>query len=942
MKRLLLIPFISLPAIGLEIEDISVQTKPKQENYSEIKNTSNKKFFEEKKQLKKSFSVYDNELLKLLVQTFLGNQDLDNAYEVAKKAVELFPNDPYWLKTFGQIAIWNKKPTEGLESYLRLYQLTKDENLKKEIFNLSLAVNRFDIAKKLIEEDFKSGKYKDLQTVYYIYYQTGDAKELISILDDLYKKEKSKEILYILTSILYNLGDTNKALIYGEKLVKEHQPSLKDIILYSNILYSVGRFKDSLEVLKSYFNKVDEEKDENLKKEYLDTLSNLAWALKDFDISIKASEKLYKMQSAHLGDFIRLYTYYLFKGDYNLSKKYAYEGYKKYKLELLKEGYVESLFRMKEYKKIVEFIENENINYFQSTLIFSRYINSLIKIGEKQKAIDLVIKTLEYNFKPDLLAELIYTAIDTSDQNLAELIVNNYSKHEKQLKKEFGFLYYFLQNGKKALTLLSDLKNSKNYSDLIVYADLLNLYGKFEEGIFMKYNLYKQLNEKIKSGQYTDLDLENYLKVAVEFLPARKYNELLDIAKNRLIPDVYQDIYNSYILSIENQNKLEYLMKRHTYTLRPWMRLNLALWMDDRYLQQELLEKYSQILPIRDRVEAFRRRGEINKAMYYGYKGLEENPDDYLLYKQQRDLIVENRPKLEIQTSYNERGQVAEVTENIYLSTYVAEGVKLFVKYKNSDIKTLGSGLIKVKKNQNYAIGLDKLFDDERLTMSIGILDTIDPNPYFDINYIKYLTNRLTLGLGIGFNVPADDTLYILYGGMKNRYSINLTYNITNRLTYYMNPSYNQFYSSDKVKIGTSFNLYEEIYYKLRVGYPDYTFRIYTSHGKYSEKEGNKGSIEKISQYQNPKVLPNSYNQIGVGFLFGYDNDTSLVRVWRPFLSVDSSYNDITGIGYGFSGGLGGGILKQDNLSVGFSYYKGFKGTEDKYFTVYFKYLLFY
>ncbi|WP_297890353.1 tetratricopeptide repeat protein [Sulfurihydrogenibium sp.] len=798
---------------------------------------------------------------------------------------------------------------------------------------------------RVIEEDFKSGKYKDLQTVYYIYYQTGDVKELISILEDLYKKEKSNEILYILTSILYNLGDTNKALIYGEKLVKDHQPSLKDIILYSNILYSARRFKDSLEVLKSYFNKVDEEKDEKLKKEYLDTLSNLAWALKDFNTSIKASEKLYTIESANLGDFIRLYTYYLFKGDYNLSKKYAYEGYKKYKLELLKEGYVESLFRMKEYKEIIEFIENENINYFQSTLIFSRYINSLIKIGEKQKAIDLVIKTLEYNFKPDLLAELIYTAIDTSDQNLAELIVNNYSKHEKQLKKEFGFLYYFLQNGKKALTLLSDLKNSKNYSDLIVYADLLNLlnlYGKFEEGTYMKYSIYKQLNEKIKSGQYTDLDLENYLKVAVEFLPARKYNELLDTAKNKLSPDVYQDIYHSYLLSIENQNKLEYLMKRHKYTLRPWMRLNLALWMGDRYLQQELLEKYSKILPIRDRVEALRRTGEINKAMYYGYKGLEENPDDYLLYKQQRDLIVENRPKLEIQTSYNERGKVAEVTENIYLSAYVAEGVKLFVKYKNSDIKTLGSGLINVKNVQNYTVGLEKVLDDGKLTVSVGVLNTINSNPYLDINYTKYMTNRLYSGLGIGFNVPADDTLYLLYGGMKNRYSINLTYNITNRLTYYINPSYNQFYSSDKVKIGTSFNLYEEIYYKLRVGYPDYTFRIYTSHGKYSEKEGNKGSIEKISQFQNPKVLPNSYNQIGVGFLFGYDNDTSLVRVWRPFLSVDLNYNDITGIGYGFGGGIGGGIFRQDNLSLGINYYKGFKGTGDKYFNTYLKYLLFY
>ncbi len=934
MKRLLILALLPTTAIATEVEDILKEIKKTIED----KTISNQNL----SKTKKVFSSYDNELLKLLVQTFLGNQDLDNAYQVAKKASELFPKDPYWLKMLGQIAIWNKKPSEGLEAYLKLFQLTKDENLKKEIFNLALAVNRFDIAKNLIEDDFKSGKYKDLQKVYYIYYQTGEIKELISILIDLYEKEKSKEILYTLTSVLYNYGDINRALIYGEKLIKDTQPTLKDILLYSNILYAGKRYKDSLTVLKSYLEKINEEKDENLIKDYLSTLSDLAWSLKDFDTSIQASEKLYSIKSAKLGDFIRLYTYYFFKQDYELSKKYAFEGYQKYGRELFLEGYIESLFNMKEYKNIVEFIEKENINYYKSTLIFSRYINSLIKIGKKEKAIDLVIKTLEQNFNTDLLAELIYTSIDTSDKKLAKLIVNKYSKYENQLKKEFGFLYYFLQNGKKALSLLSYLKNSKNYSDLIVYADLLNLYGKFEESIYMKYNLYKQLNEKIKSGNYTETELENYLKVAMEFLPSRKYNEILEIAKDKLNPDVYQDIVLSYNTHIQYQSKVEYIVKKHRYYLRPWMRLNLSLWTDDRYLQQELLEKFSDILPIRDRVEALRRTGEINKAMYYGYKGLEENPDDYLLYKQQRDLIVKNRPKLEIKTSYNQRGDVNEIEENIYLSAYVSESVKLYVKYKNSDIKTLGSGLINIKNNQNYSVGIEKIFDGGKISISIGVLDTVNSNPYLNINWIEYLTNRLTSGLELGFNIPADDTLYLLYGGMKNKYSVSLTYNITNRLTYLLNPSYNQYYSSDKVKIGTSFNLYEELYYKLRVGYPDYTFRIYTSHGKYSEKDGNKGSIEKISQYANPKVLPYSYNQIGVGFLFGFENDTSLVRVWRPFFSLDLSYNDITGIGYGFGGGVGGSLFRQDNLSLGVNYFKGFKGTFDKFFNAYLKYMLFY
>ncbi|MFN3977016.1 MAG: tetratricopeptide repeat protein [Sulfurihydrogenibium azorense] len=950
MKRLMLSTLLITPVFATEIEDIVIEGKELQKDKNDIKleeNVKENNNYEEdikpvKKTTEKKLTFKDNELLKLLVQTFLGNQDLENAYEVAKKAAELYPNDPYWLKMLGQIAIWNKKPEEGLQAYLKLFQLTKDESVKKDLVNLAIAVNRFDIAKQLIEEDIKSGKYRDFKNIYYIYYNAGDIKELISILKELYNKEKDKEILYNLVFLLYNYGDVKDALQYGKILIENHSPNLRDVLLYSNILYSNRRFQESYKVLKSFLDKISGGDDENLKVEYLETLSNLAWALKDFDTSVYASTKLYQMNKASLQDFIRLYTYYFYKQNYKLSQKFAYEGYEKYKAQILLEGYIESLFRLKDYKKIVDFVEKEKIQPSQSILVFSRYINSLLKIGEKEKVLNLVSTVLDKNFSPTILSELIYTAIDTSDQNLAKYLVRKYSKYENYLRKEFGFLYLFLQNGKKALHLLSNLRESKNLSELVLFADVLNLYGKFEQSLYLKYKIYKYLHKKINSGNYTDEELENYLKVAMEFTNSRKFNEMLEIAKAKLHPDVYQDIYLSYQFMLENQNKVEFLMRKHRYSLRPWMKLNLALWMDDSYWQQKLLEDYIDVLPIRDRVEALRRTGEVKKATEYSYKGLEENPDDYLLYKQQRDLIVENVSKFESKVSYTERGNVDAFEEDIYLDKYITENVKVFIKYSNSDIQKLASGLINTSGRKDFSIGLQKTFDNGKLTISIGVLDTVNSNPYIDIDYTQYIYNRLNLGSRVGFNLPADDTLYLLYGGMKNRFGLSLTYNFNNRLSYFINPSYNQYYSSDKVKIGTSFNIYEELYYKLRVGYPDYTFRLYTSHGIYNEKDGYKGSIEKISLYPNPKVLPSTYNQIGVGFLFGYENDNSYVRVFRPFLSVDLSYNDVTGVGYGFGGGFGGTIFRQDNLSVGFNYFKGFKGTTDKYFNTYIKYRLYY
>jgi hypothetical protein len=250
--------------------------------------------------------------------TFLGNQDLENAYIVAKKGAELFPNNPYWLKNLGQVAIWTKRPAEGIEAYLKLYQITKDENIKRELFNLALATNRFDIAINLVEKDALSGKFNDLKTLLYIYQQAGEVKKLTEILEAMYEKDKNIDILRNLTMILYNYGDLDKASKYGEILYSRQDKNYKDVLLYSSILYAKKDFKKSLEVLKSYLPNITVSKDiEEDRLEYLYTLSDLAWALRDFDTSINIATQLDKIGKGRLAEYIRLYTYFYYKKNIN-------------------------------------------------------------------------------------------------------------------------------------------------------------------------------------------------------------------------------------------------------------------------------------------------------------------------------------------------------------------------------------------------------------------------------------------------------------------------------------------------------------------------------------------------------------------------------------------------------------------------------------------------
>ncbi|MBX0311637.1 MAG: tetratricopeptide repeat protein, partial [Sulfurihydrogenibium sp.] len=327
IKIATLIAFTPLVSYAIEKEDITLQKVNK----------------ELSKQIKIS-KVYDEELLKLILITFLGNQDLENAYIVAKKGAELFPNNPYWLKNLGQVAIWTKRPAEGIEAYLKLYQITKDENTKRELFNLALATNRFDIAINLVEKDALSGKFNDLKTLLYIYQQAGEVKKLTEILEAMYEKDKNIDILRNLTMILYNYGNLDKASKYGEILYSRQDKNYKDVLLYSSILYAKKDLKKSLEVLKSYIPNITVGKDiEEDKLEYLYTLSDLAWALRDFDTSINIAVQLDKIDKGRLAEYIRLYTHFYYKKEYKLSADYALKGYEKYKDFYLLSGYIESL-----------------------------------------------------------------------------------------------------------------------------------------------------------------------------------------------------------------------------------------------------------------------------------------------------------------------------------------------------------------------------------------------------------------------------------------------------------------------------------------------------------------------------------------------------------------------------------------------------------------------
>jgi hypothetical protein len=224
---------------------------------------------------------------------------------------------------------------------------------------------------------------------------------------------------------------------------------------------------------------------------------------------------------------------------------------------------------------------------------------------------------------------------------------------------------------------------------------------------------------------------------------------------------------------------------------------------------------------------------------------------------------------------------------------------------------------------------LGRKLEKGEVKIGVGRSEHVDSNTSFDIAGSFYLYKNINLEFGAGKSITTDESIYLLLGGVKDRVFLALSHAITPKTFLYDRIEYANFFSQDRKKVGYGIQNLIELSRKLRAGYPDYTIRAFLSSGIYKEREGDKGTLDKITPFTDTKFLPSSFNELGVGFSFGHENRDLFTRVWRPFLDLSLSYNNRYEGGFSISGGVGGEIFKQDNLSLECGYIKGFGGTAE-------------
>lgn len=903
---------------------------------------------------KKSMADENDQELRLLFQVFSYSSDLENAYLTAKKALKTFPRSLYWHNKMAEVALWTGRRQEAMEEMMYVYKRTHDRKLEEKIYKYALSAYQYDTAAVMIEKRVKRDpSKKNIEEMVYIFDLVGKPLESAEILDALYQKDTSRR--YLLTQqlqIYLNMGEIQRAEKIVKQIDKEQMHDIQSAFLCSQYYFIVRDMDASYHCLKS----VDlESTDENLTRYYMQ-LSDFSWYKREHEQAAEASIKVDEANATRLVDYERILSVYKDK-EPSRAMKAALDAYEKFSQNYLFYTYAYLAMDLKQHQEVLdvcEKIESKRNNTLPEDALYwmikAQLYTSVNEDIQAKKAFEWA-QALSPGSN-EIIESYLWFLMDTKDtQALSRLLfaLEEKKKVSSRLWLSMAVAYFSIQEGDRAAYYLEMLKKNKMQSrdsDLL-YAYVRQLQND-EDGFYKEIRaIYKKMNKELKNRPERGADsdfMQTYLSVKMFLVGADEFEESLQNAKLAL----KYDAYNALSLSFAQRENIDEQVKMMAEPMKasePWIRLGLALTANDRQSQQDIIYKYYRSLPLGDTLSAATNDMQISFAQSIAFEGLEKNEKNSLLYQQMRNLHNEHADSFIVKAGYLSRSGVNQTYSDMHNSYYLAKGYSLETDLflgrnainDNEVFKSIASS------STSFGLGIKKRFARGSYQVDIGVRDSADTYNYFSFKYQTMISRRLNMELTVDKAAKAEESVYLMVGGYKDRIGLQMAYSILGSSTIGLYLEEAKFSSDDGVSLGSGLSGRLDYSYLQRSAYPDITFTPYYTFGIYNEKGGSNGVIDDMLTFADSNVISDDFWYTGVDLSYGMENRYNYVRVWRPFFSISPYYNGRESqFNYGFSAGLGGELFGQDNLSFIAEYAESVGGTTDQLWRTYFRYKILY
>jgi predicted Zn-dependent protease len=952
------------------------------QNDTIINNTADTQALNQKEQAEKdsfdseapSLSGSDEEL-KLMVQVFLYNGDLENAYKVASIGYNRNKRSYYWNQKMAEICQWTNRSARSMKHLRIMYEERYDRKIEDKLISYGSKNYQYEEIEPLVVNRAKRNPTEEnIDLMIKVYKEIGLPEKVVGVLDSEYRKNPNNRML--LTKALdlsLEIGDLNLSKKYVD-LIEQQQPySQKDAYLvakyyyvthniskaYASILQTNAKERtltpkemklDEIRDVKHEIKLTDEDK-------YYQLKSDLGWYLQDNINAAKASKYLMYLGKARLVDYERIAFVYQ-KLDSDLSRVAVKKAYQEYKLSYLFYSYANEAINSNTYddlEKLIKDIDAEHSPLVNDALYW--IIKSQVYAHYNQK--DLEKEALLHALKIDpknyqTKLTLLWFFLDSHDIQSVRTILTDLDA-DPDLDSSMYFpmagVYFDINEITKASfytqkLLLEDSKVTKSIKFKFLQAYIYQIQNN--EPAFIRYmkEIIHDLKEQAKKNpelKTQDRWLSNYLRAAIYVIHPDKFEKKLKKAKKYLSKENYDEI--SYSWAVKKTAYEKSLKIYNAMGKKPlWIKFSNDMVFQDHSKTENLLAEYLKALSMGDKSQATELDGQVALSQSITFDGLNRNGYNQNAYIHHRDLSKKRTDDFKAKVAYLNRDPLVQQYAKIYNRTYLQNAWYLytganFYMNKTLDRTTLfrvpsniAEGVVGIRKNQDRGyLQANVEYHDSMATYFGGSLEG------------RYRFSTDLVGrFEIAKNKNALETTQLVLGGKKDMLSLGLTWNILDSTAIDLLHQQNRFDSQDGVYLGKGEYSRIDIQQQIRNGYPDMRVGVFYDFSNYNETAGSRGIIDRL-QLANYAVLPGDFYNIGLSFSYGMQNSQAYTRVWRPYFEIYPYYTSETDdYNFGFNVGYGGKVWHQDHLSIGASYSESLNGLSGTIFELYLKYQFMY
>ena len=912
---------------------------------------------------------YDKDNYELAYEVFLGNRNLQDAYRVAKSAVQQVPNDMRWRERLAQVSEWSGKSGEALEQWLYIARRTGNGNAWQAVLRIAPGVADDELMLEAMRYQSSKVALTDAQwrAVAAAYERVGRPKEGIEFLEQEYKRRPRPEIQESLASLYERTGDVaNATRIYRQ--IVQRTPTTERVTTLASLLMAQGEFKEAYEVLERHRPKVPPED-----AQYLRLLGDLALKLRDQTAAQVQYERLVAHPNANLDDYVRLVNL-LAPRQPEAAARLAEAAYQKFRSPemLLTALGIHSQRRdfgalRRLFAGIPPDMEKQLAGNPGFLLIRADYRAAT---GSPQLALADYREALRLDPNNRFARMgLMYFLIERRD--LAALrrelpAAVKLAETDPDFQGVVGSTYLTLDEPQRALPYFAAAvkRNPDDYLWLLNYADVLDRNLQPDLAWRVRRHAWIKIRQEVQKKERPPLELlQAQARVATQFYPGDEGLALIrhllredgtagtisDDPLRKPLDAGTRELVLAWLVSTEQHiGAKAWLWTQYARGLSApkWAQVSVALALSDLDALQRALEEFADAIPRYDRHEAARRTQQYRLAQDIAFTELEKYPyDDEMhlrLVQSTFDMVSHSQAGY---TSFT-RGPVRGHDLTGEVAVWLSPRLRLSL-----DVSDITQGLTSTT-GIAYIPGKDRLYGVTALwrhsvgETRFGIFhrDALAETTGFTLVHQHPLGPRLGGRVGIGYNERTLETAALAAGGVRDRAFVDLQYTLSKR-EYVLGQLFaNRYYTQEeRTHIGGSYGLNWEAGHRFRTEYPDFHVRAAGSINHFSLSGTGDASTAVLTPDGSVPgasfFLPGSFSVYGLYTGFGTYYQTAYTRAFRPFVDVGINRNTVTGGGYAALIGISGSVAGADKLTLYASTGRGGSGVDERSREVGLKYM---